>query len=39
MWLGGRDSESRARSLAGVAEFLEAPFLLPDADRLLAAVG
>jgi hypothetical protein len=39
MWLGGRDSEGRARSLAGVAEFLDTPFLLSDADGLLDAVG
>jgi Ser/Thr protein kinase RdoA (MazF antagonist) len=38
MWLASRDSESRARSLAGVEEFLDAPLLIPDADRLLDAV-
>jgi aminoglycoside phosphotransferase (APT) family kinase protein len=39
MWLGGRDSESRERSLAGVAEFLDTPFLIPEADRLVAALA
>jgi hypothetical protein len=39
MWLRSRDSEARARSLAGVEEFLDQPLLLPDVDRLLAAVG
>ena len=39
MWLGAGDSEGRARSLAGVEEFLGTPFLLSDAERLLAAVG
>jgi hypothetical protein len=39
MWLAARDDEARARSLAGVEEFLEAPLLLPDVDRLLASVS
>lgn len=38
MWLGARDSESRARSLAGVEEFLGEPLLLPDIDRLVEAL-
>jgi hypothetical protein len=38
MWLGARDSESRARSLAGVEEFLGEPFLLADVYRALGAV-
>jgi Ser/Thr protein kinase RdoA (MazF antagonist) len=38
MWLGARDSESRARSLAGVEEFLDQPLLLPHVDRLVDAV-
>ncbi|HEY3527887.1 MAG TPA: phosphotransferase [Nocardioides sp.] len=39
MWLGARDPEARARSLAGVEEFLGGPLLLPDVDRLVAAVN
>jgi hypothetical protein len=38
LWLGARDSESRARSLAGVEEFLGEPLLLADIDRALGAV-
>jgi thiamine kinase-like enzyme len=38
MWLAARDPEARARSLAGVEEFLGEPFLLADVDRLIAAV-
>jgi aminoglycoside phosphotransferase (APT) family kinase protein len=38
MWLGARDSESRARSLAGIEEFLGEPFLLADVDQALGAV-
>lgn len=38
MWLAARDPEARARSLAGVEEFLDAPLLLDDVDRLVAAV-
>jgi hypothetical protein len=38
MWVAARDPEAQARSLAGVAEFLEEPFLLADVDRLVAAV-
>ena len=38
MWLAARDSEGRARSLAGVEEFLGEPFLLPDIDAALGAV-
>ena len=32
MWLAARDTEGRARSLAGIEEFLGEPFLLPDVD-------
>jgi hypothetical protein len=39
MWLAAADPEARARSLAGVEEFLAEPFLLPDVDRLVSAVG
>jgi hypothetical protein len=39
MWPAARDSEARARSLAGVEEFLGAPFLLPDLDRLVDALA
>jgi hypothetical protein len=38
MWVGARDPEARARSLAGVEEFLTEPLLLPDVDRLVAAI-
>ena len=38
MWIAARDDEARARSLAGVEEFLGEPLLLPDVDRLVAAV-
>jgi hypothetical protein len=38
MWLGAKDPEARARSLAGVEEFMAAPLLRPDVDRLVAAV-
>ena len=38
MWLAARDSEGRARSLAGVEEFLGQPFLLTDVDTALGAV-
>jgi aminoglycoside phosphotransferase (APT) family kinase protein len=38
MWLAARDAEARARSLAGVEEFLDGPLLLPEVDRLVAAV-
>lgn len=37
MWLAARDSEARARSLAGIDEFLSRPFLLPDLDSALDA--
>jgi len=39
MWLAARDGEARARSLAGIEEFLGTPLLLPDVDRLVEAVG
>ena len=35
MWLAARDSEARARSLAGIEEFLGEPFLLADVDACL----
>ena len=38
MWLAARDREGRARSLAGVEEFLGEPFLLADVDAALGAV-
>ena len=38
MWLAARDGEGRARSLAGVEEFLGEPFLLTDVDAALGAV-
>jgi Ser/Thr protein kinase RdoA (MazF antagonist) len=37
MWLAARDSEGRARSLAGIEEFLGEPLLLADVDRALEA--
>jgi len=39
MWVAARDDEARARSLAGVEEFLGEPLLLPDIDRLVDAVA
>jgi hypothetical protein len=39
MWLAAPDGEARARSLAGVEEFLGEPFLLSDVDRIVAAVS
>ena len=39
MWLAARDLEARARSLAGVEEFLGQPFRLADVDRIVAAVS
>jgi aminoglycoside phosphotransferase (APT) family kinase protein len=39
MWLTAADPEARARSLAGIEEFLGEPLLLADVDRLVAAVG
>jgi aminoglycoside phosphotransferase (APT) family kinase protein len=38
MWLSARDSEGRARSLAGVEEFLGEPFHLADVDAALGAL-
>jgi hypothetical protein len=35
MWVAALDHEARARSLAGIEEFLAEPFLLPDVDRLV----
>jgi len=39
MWVGARDPEARARSLAGIEEFLGEPLLLPDVERLVDAVS
>jgi Ser/Thr protein kinase RdoA (MazF antagonist) len=39
MWVAARDPEARARSLAGIEEFLGEPLLLPDVDALLEALG
>ena len=39
MWLAARDSEGRARSLAGIEEFLGEPFLLGDVDAALDATS
>ena len=39
MWLAAKDDEARARSLAGIEEFLDQPLLLEDVDRLVAGVS
>ena len=39
MWLAARDSEGRARSLAGIEEFLGEPFLLEDVAAALGATS
>jgi hypothetical protein len=39
MWIAARDPEARARSLAGIDEFLGEPLLLPDVDALLEALS
>jgi hypothetical protein len=39
MWLGAKDDEARARSLAGIEEFLGVPLLLDDVDRIVDAVS
>jgi Ser/Thr protein kinase RdoA (MazF antagonist) len=39
MWLAARDREARARSLAGVEEFLGEPFLLADVERIVEALS
>ena len=39
MWVAARDPEPRARSLAGIDEFLGEPLLLPDVDALLEGLG
>jgi Ser/Thr protein kinase RdoA (MazF antagonist) len=39
MWIAARDPEARARSRAGVDEFLGTPLLLSDVDRLLEVVS
>lgn len=38
MWLAARDPEARARSLAGVEEFLGEPLLLDDVEEMLDAL-
>jgi hypothetical protein len=38
MWVAARDEEARARSLAGINEFLSEPLLVPDVDALVEAV-
>jgi Ser/Thr protein kinase RdoA (MazF antagonist) len=38
MWVAARDEEARARSLAGINEFLGEPLLVPDVDALVEAV-
>lgn len=38
MWLAARDREGRARSLAGIEEFLGEPFVLADVDAALGAL-
>jgi hypothetical protein len=39
VWVAARDPEARARSLAGIDEFLTNPLLLADVDALLEALG
>jgi Ser/Thr protein kinase RdoA (MazF antagonist) len=39
MWIAAGDPEARARSLAGIDEFLGGPLLLPDVDALLQTLG
>ncbi|HEX6701994.1 MAG TPA: phosphotransferase [Gaiellaceae bacterium] len=39
MWVAASDAEARARSLAGIDEFLAEPLLLPVVDALLEAVA
>jgi Ser/Thr protein kinase RdoA (MazF antagonist) len=39
MWVAARDPEARARSSAGVEEFLGSPLLLPDIDHVLDALA
>jgi len=39
MWLAAKDPEARARSLAGIEEFLGQPLLMDDVDRLVAVVS
>jgi Ser/Thr protein kinase RdoA (MazF antagonist) len=39
MWLAARDREARARSLAGVEEFLGEPFLLADVERIVETLS
>ena len=39
MWPAAQDSEARARSLAGIEEFLGEPFLLADVDAALGALA
>ena len=39
MWVAARGPDARARSLAGIEEFLDEPLLLSGVDALLQAVG
>lgn len=39
MWVAANDAEARARSLAGIDEFLGEPLRLSDVDALLEALG
>jgi hypothetical protein len=39
MWLAAKDDEARARSLAGIDEFLDQPLLLDDVDRIVDTVS
>ena len=39
MWVAARDPEARARSLAGIDQFLGEPLLLPEVDALLEGLG
>jgi thiamine kinase-like enzyme len=39
MWLAARDDEARARSLAGIEEFLGEPLLLAGVDEVLGSVA
>ena len=39
MWLAARDPKARARSLAGIEEFLGGPLLLSDVELACASVS
>jgi hypothetical protein len=39
MWVAARDPEARARSLAGIDEFLGGTLLLPEVDALLEGLS